>query len=288
MATTKQATKNVSDASGAPLSASNALANPTPQGAVALPADLASELAALAKDASSKERPKVGRISLKSGIMSYQQVDMPDNQIAAIIVGGAYRNVWYEGDYDEDNIVNPSCFSLSDGDQDEMVPHPNVTNPVNSTCKGCKNLEWGSTKGGTLHGGTRRGKACKQGRRLLIIPADAVNSVEGVTNAEMAILDLPVTSVPNYANLVSTLDTTISRPVFSVVTVIKVAPSKRNQFEVKFTPMTPINDPDILRAIMKRREEAMRIALTPYEGTGGEADPEAGQKKEPSKIGKKF
>lgn len=273
---TKQPATPVSNASGAATTAQDLVVAPQ-AGAVALPADLAAELAGYAKNEAAKERPKVARISLKSGIMSYGGNDMPNNSIEAIIVGGAYRNVFYGGDYDEDNVVNPDCFALSDGDQDEMVPHENVTSPVNPTCKGCANLEWGSTKGGTKHGGTRRGKACKQGRRLMIIPSDGAATAEAVMGAEMAILDLPVTSVPNYAQLVNTVNTTVNLPVWACVVNMQCRPHKRNQFEVIFTPVRGIRDPEVIRAIMKRRDEAMRIALTPYEGTGGEADPEAGK-----------
>lgn len=252
----------------APQDAANAVALAPVGGAVALPPDLAAALAGAAKDAAAKERPKVGRISLKSGVMSYNGGDIDDNNMDVVIVGATHRHVFYSGPYDENNVANPDCFALAE-DEEDMAPHENVTNPVNATCKGCANLEWGSAGGG------RKGKACKQTRRLVLMPTSALSSVDDVLAAELAILDVPVTSVGNYGNLVNTVAATTSLPVWAVVTNVKVRPHKRNQFEVVFAPMKTINDEHLLRAIMKRRDDALRIALVPYDGTGGENDPAA-------------
>jgi hypothetical protein len=276
----------------APVSAARAPVAPTPalrtQPAqdIALPADLMAELAGAAKDAAAKERPAVGRISLKSGVMSYQGNAMPDNAMEVVIVGGSYRNVWYAGRYDSDNIVNPSCFALAAAEEDlvahENVPDDNVPgdsdvasrDPDGSprACKGCAMGEWGSSPTGG------RGKACKQTRRLILLPADALESGEpdDVLKAEMAILDVPVTSVKNYANLVSTLAATLNLPVWAVRTYVKVVPNAKTQFQVEFTPLAPAGDAVQIRALMKRRDEAMRMALVPYDGVGGENDPDAG------------
>lgn len=252
---------------------------------LALPADLMAELAGAAKEAAAKERPAIGRISLKSGVMSYQGNAMPDNAMEVIIVGGGYRNVWYAGRYDADNIVNPNCFALAEEEAgmeahenvpDESVPGDSAENARDTdgsarACKGCAMGEWGSSPTGG------RGKACKQTRRLVMLPANVLDSgsPEDVLKSEMAILDVPVTSVKNYANLVSTLAATLNLPVWAVRTYVKVVPNAKTQFQVEFTPLAPAGDALTIRALMKRRDEAMRMALTPYDGVGGENDPDA-------------
>lgn len=248
-------------------------------GAIALPEDLAAELALEAKDAAAKERPSVGRFSLKSGVMSYGGNPIPGNNLDVIIVGGAYRNVFYSGRYDPDNIVNPDCFALADED-DGMEPHENVSSPQHENCAECEKGQWGSDPNGG------RGKACKQTRRLIVMPADVLESEDpaaAILASELAIVDVPVTSVKNYANLVNSLAATINLPVWAVVTNLLVVPDARTQFKLNFTAMRPAGDADVLRSLKKRRDEALRIALTPYQGTGGEADPEA-DKQPPAKA----
>lgn len=265
----------VKTAQAAPQTAQNtpagALVATPASGALALPADLAAELAEHAKEAAAKERPSVSRISLKSGMMNIGGDPVPGNNLDIVIVGGAYRNVYYAGAYDPDNIVNPDCFALAD-DMDGMAPHENVTSPQGEDCTSCPKAQWGSAM---KNGKPSRGKACKQTRRLVVIPANQCESVEDVLGAELAIIDVPVTSVKNYATLVNTLSTTLNLPVWAVVTNVLVRPHARNQFEVVFTPLRAAGDADIIRALQKRRDDAMRIALTPYDGTGGEADPDA-------------
>lgn len=250
---------------------------------LALPADLMAELAADAKDAAAKERPNVSRISLKSGVMSYGGDPVPGNTMEVIIVGGAYRNVFYAGAYDPDNIVNPTCFALAD-DAEGMVPHENVTNPEHPTCQGCPKAEWGSAM---RNGRPSKGKACKETRRIMVIAANDATDAESIATAEMAIVDLPVTSVGNYAKLVNALAATINLPVWAVRTQMSVAPHARNQFEVSFTPLAPAGGADVIRALKARRDEAMRIALTPYDGAGGEEDPNAGQSTAPAAAPRK-
>lgn len=250
--------------------------------ALALPPELAAELAAEAKDAAAKERPQVSRISLKSGVMSYGGQAIPGNKLECVIVGGAHRNVFYAGRYDANNIVNPNCFALGE-DEDGLVPHENVDSPVASACAKCPNMEWGSDPNGG------RGKACKQQRRLLVMPADATASAEAVLKAELAILDLPVTSVRNYSNFVNTVSASVKAPVWAVVCVISVSPNAKTQFQVDFTPISVIPDADVLQAVRARKDEAMRIALTPFAGTGGEADPGAAAPAAPkAPLKKKF
>lgn len=267
------------------LSAQTGVAIAGAGGAVALPQDLMAELAGHAKEASAKEQPTVGRISLRNGQMSYGDAYIPGNSMDCVIVGGAYRNVWYAGTYDPDNIVNPSCFALAD-EKEGMAPHENVSEPVCDTCEGCPKAQWGSAP--PRGGKPSRGKACKETRRIIILPSDCLESVEAVKAAKFAIIDLPVTSVGNYATLISALDASLNMPVWAVVTNVKLSPHPRNQFEVGFTPLRVAGDEPIIRALMARREEAMKIALVPYEGTGGENDPDAGKEQAPTKTAKKI
>lgn len=248
--------------------------------AMALPPELLAELAAEAKDAAALERPTTGRISLQSGVMSYMGNPVPNNAMDCIVVSSAHRNVYYEGDYDADNIVNPNCFALS-ANGIGMAPHENVTTPEHKTCEGCPQNEWGS--------GRKRGKACKQTRRLALLPAsvlDAEDVSASIAKTELALLDVSVTNVKYWANAVNQVAASQNVPMYIVLMNIKVVPDPKTQFRIQFTPLEVLGDPAVVQALRKRRDEASRMVLVPYDGAGGEADPNAGKPVEAPKNGK--
>lgn len=230
-------------------------------GALALPADIMAELMQSAKDEAAKERPKISKISLKQGHLHYMDDLVKGNNLDVVILASVFRNVWYPGKYDPNNVVNPTCFALST-DEDGMVPHENVTEPANATCDGCPNAEWGSDPNSP----SGRGKWCKQSRRLCIMPASSLESAKAVNESDLALLDVPVTSIGNWANLVNSLSAGSKLPFWAAVINLTTRPSK-NQFELVFTPLHGIVEVDVLRAVMARREAALRIAMQPWDET---------------------
>jgi hypothetical protein len=254
-------------------------------GAVALPADLAAELAGEAKDAAAKERPSVSKVSFKSAMMTYMGNPVPGDKLDVILLAVAFRNTWYAGAYDPDNIVNPSCFAIS-SDGEDMAPHENVKEPVSKTCDGCPKAQWGSA---IRDGKPSRGKACKEGRRLIAIPAavlEADDVEKAIKGAEMAVMDIPVTSVGNYGTYVNALAATMSRPMYTVITTVSLHRDARTQFQVKFTPIEAINDAVAIRALRARLEEAQRIVMTPYDETELQQENIAAQQKAAGKTTK--
>jgi hypothetical protein len=257
MASGKQKVTMV-EASGSP---GTAVAAPAGT-AVALPAELASELAQYAKDDAAKERPQISKISLKSGMMSYMGAQVPNDKMDVVILAVAFRNTWYPNRYDPDNVVNPSCFAISLTGED-MSPHENVKEPVHETCEGCPNAEWGTAM---RDGVPSRGKACKEGRRMLVIPAGAIDSAEAVKKAEMAVVDIPVTSVKSYGTFVNTMGA-LGRPMWTAITTLSVVRDLKTQFKLNFDPKSFINDVGVIRAIQARLEDAQRIVTLPYDET---------------------
>lgn len=247
---------------------------------LALPADLMAELAKDAKDAAAKERPAIGRISLKSGQMTYAGQPIKDNKMEAVALFASFRNVFYAGRYDPNNIVNPNCFAISEDDED-MAPHANVSEPVHPTCEGCKYNEWGSDPGGG------RGKACKQTRRLVLLPGQAVDlGPDAIKTAELAVMDIPVTSVRNYSGFVNSLAASANVPPYAAVVEISVVPDAKTQFKVKFNPLRVVPSKEHVTALKGRMDTARQISMDPYEETakaGDEAEPAAAPKKGTSK-----
>lgn len=248
-------------------------------GAVALPEDLMSQFAKEAKDAAAKERPSVSRISLQGGIIQYMGNPVPDNTLDAIVVASVFRNTFYMGAFNPNQIVNPNCYALAE-EEDDLKPYDNVKEPEHETCEGCPMGEWESAGGGS------RAKACKQSRRLVIMPASALEDIEAIKTGELAVLDIPVTSVKNWSNMVNTLSAGTSRPVWSFVISFTTEADPKTQFKLEMTATQQINSEPMLRAIMARRNEALRLALAPYDGTMTAAEVQAMQK--PARTSKKF
>lgn len=263
-----------SPATGAPGTALAAL----PQrgsGALALPPEVAAMLATHAKDEAALERPSISKISLRGGMLAYQGQPIAKNILPCVILVAANRNAYYDQPFDPNNLQNPVCFALGEtGSDTVMVAHENVPDenvpPADAekiglrednprSCDGCAMNAWGSDPR------SERGKACKETRRLVVLPASALSDVEAVNKGELAIIDLPVTSGKNYANFVQGLAASAGIPVWSAVTEISTERDPKTQFKVTFTPTQMVADADVLGALMARREQALQLALTPYD-----------------------
>ena len=263
---------------------SNQITTAPAGGALTARADVMDELAAAAKGAAAAERPATSRISLKSGVLSYAGQPMPGNKAEVLVLAATYRNTYYAGRYDANNIVNPNCFALSDTDAG-MTPHPNVAEPEHPTCEGCPRNEWGSDPNGG------RGKACKQTRRLVLMPASAItDKTDDVKSAELAIMDVPVTSVKNYSAFVNTLAATVGVPPYAAVCEVSVVPDAKTQFKVKFQPMRTLPTVEHLRAVQSRLEGAIALGVQPYDSsaTKDDAEEEVKQAAKPAPKAKKF
>lgn len=225
--------------------------------AVALPQKWQDELAKGAKDASALEQPEVMAFSTRAGVLSYNGTPMPDNECPVIILAAGFVNSLYINKFDPNNIVSPMCFAMNDTGE-EMAPHENSFKPQNEGCVGCENAEWGSDENSP----SGRGKACKETRRLAVIPASALE--EGLDKASIAIFNVPVTSTGSWGNYVHTLAATAKRPAWSVITKISLKPDPKKQFAVHFEAVDVINDSDTLDALNALRDKAKQSALTPF------------------------
>lgn len=180
-----------------------------------------------AREISKVERPTISNISLRSGIMTYMDEPVPNNSLDVVVLASCIEQSYYSGDFDPDNIVPPDCFALAPpGAEQEMAPHEAVPEPQSEKCVTCKQFKWGSGRG--------RGKACGTRRRLIIIPASALENPDSLESAEMALIKVAVTSVKNWASYVNQVAAQYRRPPWGVVTTISVKPDAKTQFKVNF------------------------------------------------------
>lgn len=250
------------------------------------------ELAKLAQDSAKMEENVAGGafFSIKSGQLSWQDNKLPGNEMAVIIVDSIIENVFYPGEYDTDNPQPPSCFAFG-RDEKTMAPHPVVLeagHEENSTCIGCPNNEFGSADKG-------RGKACKNTRRLALLPAGKFlkdgsfefnDDVDHYVNAEVGYMKLPVTSIKGYASFVKQTANTLNRPPFGIVTRISVVPDDKSQFKVLFEPLMNVPD-ELIKVIIDRHKETAAVIDFPYQVSEEEEKPKKGVKKPVAKVVKK-
>lgn len=205
--------------------------------------------------------------STKGGILQWNDAPLPGNQMAVVILDSILENVFYEGKYDPDNPQGPTCFAFARV-ENELQPHKIVVeanNHQHSHCDGCPMNEWGSAE-------TGRGKACRNTRRLGMIPAGTLDEAgklklfddpDHFKSAAVGYMKLPVTSVKGYASFVKQIAGALKRPPFGIATRVKVIPDPKNQFRVVFEPIMNLPD-ELMEVILKRHEEVKSSIDFPY------------------------
>jgi hypothetical protein len=207
---------------------------------------------------------------LRSGVLTWNDAPMPGNQMAVIIVDSVLENVFYDGKFDPDAPQSPICFAFG-REEKTMEPHKAVFESGNEqcgesgSCAGCELNSWGSADVG-------RGKACRNTRRLAMIPAgkfsttgkfELIDDDEHFEKAQIGFMKLPVTSVKGYAAFVKQIAGALRRPPHGIVTKISVVPDAKSQFRVIFEPLINIPN-ELMGIIMERHNEAMNVIDFPY------------------------
>ena len=205
--------------------------------------------------------------SLKAGQLSFGGAPFPNNEMACVILDGVMEHVFYEGKFVEGAPASPKCFAFGRS-LDEMAPHKvclEAGSAESDACAGCPRNEWGSADVG-------KGKACRNTRRLALIPAGSfdnqgrlqlIDDPEHYKAAELAYMRLPVTSVKGYAGFVNQLAAALKRPPHGVVTRIKCVPDTATQFKVTFMPIQALPD-SVMGVVMERHKEASDAIMFPY------------------------
>src|SRR5882762_1148947 len=217
------------------------------------------KLAESAKEVAKLERPALSQISLRAGMMTYQKQPVPGNKLLVVIVASCFENKLFKGKFDPNKYEAPSCYALSLTGEN-MAPHEDAKDKESEVCETCEQNKWGSAGGGS------KGKACKQVRRLALIPAGALQD-GNVASAELAVMSIPVTSARNWANYVNAIAAEHQRPPWGMLTEIRTEPDAKTQFQVKFEAKGMVAE-DYLPQIYKRVAPAAQTLLTPYDDSG--------------------
>lgn len=214
-----------------------------------------SALAEAAEKTAKDERPSSSVISLKGGVMTYQDEAVPGNELDVVVVASAFKRTCFDRPYDPDDQDPPECFAIAI-DRVDLTPHDNVPEPKSTACgeKVCEAAVFGTALQG-------KGPLCKTRRVLAIMPADGVGDP---AEAELATITLPPTSVANFGNYSAKIANNHGLPVWGVKTKIIVKPHPKKQFEVSFDLVEPVADETALAGLHGRIAEAESLVLQPY------------------------
>lgn len=242
--------------------------------------------AAQAETFSAKEHVESSTISHRGGVFKAGDIEFPE--LCVVILADVYENSYYEGAFDPNLLTPPKCFALGD-EEEGMAPHEAMEahdffEAQNGDCASCPFNQWGSADKG-------KGKACKNTRRMSVIPAgvfsprkgsrdldldcyitdDTKENEEHVLNADAMMIKVPPTSVREYKKFVQQCASEYSRPPAGIITRIYTEPMSNGGHKLVFEPIDELPD-DLYPAVTKRQETASAMLLSPYSGPDEEVE----------------
>ena len=149
-----------------------ATAKKTPSTAVAVKKPVSSAVVSIQEQLKAQVAAMAGKIAPPSGIniriTQDKKFQLPDGSkvegpLDLVIVDFVSRNTFYEGTYDPNNITPPACFAIHP-EPKQMAPSENSPIKQSDDCASCPMNQFGSSG---------KGKACKNGRMLAVLPPDA-------------------------------------------------------------------------------------------------------------------
>lgn len=210
-----------------------------------------------AVQAAATERPSGQFFSIKSGVLAFGGVPIPNNTMDVIVLASLHENVFYPSRYNAEKSEGPRCFAFSHTGEN-MTPHNLAVEQQAAACKSCPKNAWGSDPSGG------RGKACKNVRRLSILPGSAVQDPEKVMKATVGYLRVPVTSVAAYQRFVAGC-ASVSMPPFAMMCRVRVVPDAKTQVRVEFEALGAVTDQHVLEKLIERHEAELTLIDFPYQ-----------------------
>lgn len=108
------------------------------------------------------EPPSSNKISTKGKLFTLPNGRSSPGPMQCIVLDWVAVNMIYKGGYNPNVRQPPLCWAIAKN-LDELKPSDKVAEPQAPDCATCPKNAWGSGAGG-------KGKACKNQRRLLIVP----------------------------------------------------------------------------------------------------------------------
>lgn len=165
------------------------------------------------QEALKKQAEGIGdRVGAASGIKIKATQDkhfiLPDgtkcDTLDVVILDFVATSNYYASEFDREDITPPDCFAVGI-DPKKLVPSANVPNKQADSCSTCPMNEFGSRG---------KGKACKNGRLLAVLPPDAG------PDTPIWLLQPSATALKGFDAYVTSVARTFQMPPISVVTTV--------------------------------------------------------------------
>lgn len=170
-------------------------------------------------------------ISTKGAKFKIPGDDEQYTEIEGFIIDDVYVNMYYEGDYDPNEMRGAACYAIG-RDPDALAPGDDVLSPVAEACRVCPNDVFGSAAKGNS-------KACKNTFRLLFVPAKgADNAFQGT---EVFKLSVPAASMKAYRKYKRDLEMDGITKTWGVACEVSVHPSPNGGHELAFEPVGAVS-----------------------------------------------
>jgi len=205
---------------------------------------LARQLAAQALAAQGM-RTSGSYISFKNAILKVDGQPVPNNTADVRVLAVVGERAWYDGEFDADQVQVPACYAL-----DSTEPHELAADPQSDACATCEKNKWGSAARG-------RGKACREGARVIVVPAGTPLDI-----AQMSTAKFPVTSLASVTAF-SSRCTQAGKLTGEMITTLSVVEDKKSFFKASLTIKEVTNNMD-MQLLLKKQQEAYQLAVTPY------------------------
>ena len=125
-----------------------------------------------------EQKGQLGALPSNKIGLKNKEFTLPDGQkspgpLECIILDFAWFMVHYPGVFNSNNPQQPNCFAVGRDNPDggTLLPHESVEKPQGKNCKDCAKNQWGSAP-------TGKGKACKNQRRLILVPPNFTAETE--------------------------------------------------------------------------------------------------------------
>ena len=200
--------------------------------------------------------PAGNRISLKGRMFNMPDGSTHPGPIAAVILDFRSHNQYWAVPYDPNRLEDPICFAVS-RTYDDLAPSPDAPERQADRCNNCPRNIFGSAP-------NRKAKACRNSRRLAIVPPDAT------PDAEPMILSASPTAISAFESFVIGLAASEGKMPVEVVTHIAFKPDAEYPSLV-FGKPKPLTDKQ-LAVMMALRAKAQPALDLQRLGTRGEGD----------------
>lgn len=220
-------------------------------GEVQLPAEVQAMLQRSAQQQAEGETSQVPFMSTKGKKFAIGD-DKLGTTLKCIILSTVFDHSYYDRPYDPDTTTPPACFAIGDVDSDLV---PNEISPVkqHSNCRDCPKNQFQSASNG-------KGKACRNGRRLLIC---SVDSDCRANFGDMAIVNVSPTALKGISKYIKSINNIKKLPVWAVVTTLSFDDDAA--YPIVVPTFEKSVHPDDITVIAERSQEFIELVSVVYD-----------------------